>query len=99
MPPRAARQDPPLQYPGSTRMSGTPASRIRSEQRYSGQQYRSAPQRQPREPWAPHSERQPREPWAPQEQRPSAQSRQQPERWPDEDEAESTAWGFFMWDE
>ena len=30
---------------------------------------------------------------------PSRQSRQPPEPWPDEDESEHTAWGFFMWDE
>jgi uncharacterized membrane-anchored protein len=43
--------------------------------------------------------RQPREPRPTQERRPSRQSPQPPEPWPDEDEAEQTAWGFFMWDE
>ena len=28
-----------------------------------------------------------------------SQSPQPPEPWPGEDEAEHTAWGFFMWDE
>jgi uncharacterized membrane-anchored protein len=43
--------------------------------------------------------RQPREPWSPRERQPSRRSPQPPEPWPDEDEAEHTAWGFFMWDE
>jgi uncharacterized membrane-anchored protein len=82
MPPRAARLDPPLRYPGQYR-----------EERYRGEWY----QDQPRP--APPRSAPPREPWAPQQQQPSYQSRQPPEPWPDEDEAEHTAWGFFMWDE
>jgi hypothetical protein len=43
--------------------------------------------------------RSPEHPWPPQERQPSRQSQQSPEPWPDEDEAEQTAWGFFMWDD
>ena len=138
MPPRAARQDPPLQYPGpypDERHPGEPYQERRysgqqhpeeqyqerhyqeqqyQEQQYQEQQYqeqRYLGQRYPEGEYSAEqyrTQRQPREPWAPQERRPSRQSRQQPEprqsrqqpeRWPDEDEAESTAWGFFMWDE
>ena len=139
MPPRAGRQDPPLQYPGQypdERYPGEQHQERRdsgqqypeqqypeqqypeqqypervSEQQYQEQQYQEQQyqeQQYPGEPRpaAPRSaaQRQPR----PQERRPSRQSRQQPdprqsrqqpERRPDEDEAESTAWGFFMWDE
>jgi uncharacterized membrane-anchored protein len=85
MPPRAARPDPPLRYPGRY-----PDERYRGE-RYPGQPHPAQPRSAP--------PRQPREPWPPQERQPSRQSRQPPEPWPDEDEAERTAWGFFMWDE
>jgi len=148
MAPRAARQDPPLRYPGQhpdERYRGEqyptqqhPRERHR-EERYPGQRYPQEPyageqypaQRYPEEqyreeqyreehyrgrrhsgdqypgerypgrrrPAPPRSAppRQPREPWPPQERRPSR--RQPPEPWPGEEEAEHTAWGFFMWDE
>ena len=77
MPPRAARPDPPLRYPGQYQEERYPGERYQ-EQRYPGP---------------------PREPRPPQERQPSRPSRQPPEPWPEEDEADQTAWGFFMWDE
>jgi hypothetical protein len=68
------------------------------EERHPGQRYPQ--ERYPREQYPEQRDpRQPPEPRPPQERRPSRQSRQAPEPWPDEDEAEQTAWGFFMWDE
>ena len=95
MPPRAARPDPPPRY------SGQYPGRYRGERH---QDQRSAGQRYPEEPYpdqpraAPPRSAPPREPWPPQQQ-PSRQSRQPPAPWPDGDEAEHTAWGFFMWDD
>jgi uncharacterized membrane-anchored protein len=75
-------------YPGQPRPAAPrPAMPPRSAPPRSGPPPRSAPPRQPREPWPT------------QERRPSRQSPQPPEPWLDEDEAEQTAWGFFMWDE
>jgi uncharacterized membrane-anchored protein len=115
MPPRAARPDPPLQYPGQYPAERYPGERYQG-QRHPGQQYpedhyggeQSRGQRYPREqdpaeryPGQPRPAPplQPREPRPPQERRPPRPSPQPPEPWPDEDEAEQTAWGFFMWDE
>jgi uncharacterized membrane-anchored protein len=69
--------------------------------RHSGDQYPGERDTGQPRPAPPRSAppRQPREPWSPQEHRPSRRSPQPPEPWPDEDEAEHTAWGFFMWDE
>jgi uncharacterized membrane-anchored protein len=69
------------------------------DERYQDEQYRG--RRRPGEPYPeqPYPSPPPREPRPPQERRPSHRSRQPPEPWPDEDEAEHTAWGFFMWDE
>ncbi len=93
MPPRAARPDPPLQYPGQYQEERYPGERYQG-QRYPGQQY-------PEERYGgeqSHGHRYPRE-QDPAERRPPRPSPQPPEPWPDEDEAEHTAWGFFMWDE
>jgi uncharacterized membrane-anchored protein len=54
------------------------------EERYPGERYQG--QRYPGQQY-------------PAERRPPGPSGQPPEPWPDEDEAEHTAWGFFMWDE
>jgi hypothetical protein len=108
MPPRAARSDPSLRHSGQY-----PDERYRGEryqdQRYAGQRYqeeryrdeRYRGRRRPDEryPEQPYPSAPPRDPRPPQERRPSQRSRQPPEPWPDEDEAERTAWGFFMWDE
>src|SRR5215472_8486772 len=67
-----------------------------SADEYPGERYPGQPRRAPPRSAPP---RKPREPWPPQERRPSRQSPQPPEPWPGEDEAEHTAWGFFMWDE
>lgn len=106
-PPRAARPDPPLRYPGQY-----PERRYRGEryqdQRYAGQQYpeeQYSGEQYPEERYPDRPRPGPprpapsREPWPPQQRQPSRQPRQPPEPWPDEDEAEHTAWGFFMWDE
>jgi len=87
--PRAARPDPPLRYPGRH-----PDERYHG--RYPDERYPERPHQAPPRSAPP---REPREPWPPQERQPSRQSRQPPEPWPDEDEGEHTAWGFFMWDE
>src|SRR5215471_6995428 len=67
-----------------------------SADEYPGERYPGQPRPAPPRSAPP---REPREPWPPQERRPSRQSPQPPEPWPGEDEAEHTAWGFFMWDE
>jgi uncharacterized membrane-anchored protein len=117
MPPRAARPDPPLQYPGQYPDGRYPDGRYPSEQyrgqrypgqpypeeqysgeQYSGEQYQG--QRYPGDQYP--EERYPGQPHRAPPRRPpppSAAPRQPPEPWPDEDEAEHTAWGFFMWDE
>ena len=86
---------------GSTRRSTTG---VQSRgQRYPGEpdpaeQYPGQPHPAPPRPMPPPPPQRPRKPRPAQEQ-PSRPSRQQPEPWPDEDEADHTAWGFFMWDE
>jgi hypothetical protein len=72
-----------------------PRERHRDE-RYPGQRYPE--ERYPEQPRSSPPRPAPREPWPPPERQPPRQSRQ-PEPWPDEDEAEHTAWGFFMWDQ
>ncbi len=100
MGPRAGLPEPPLRYPGQYpdgRYPGQypdgryPGQRY-PEERYSEDQYPGE-----RHPGQPHPG-----PPRPASARPSQErqpSRQPPEPWPDEDEAEHTAWGFFMWDE
>ena len=74
-------------YPGEPRPAPPRSTPPRPAQPRSGPPPRSAPPRQPREPGPP------------QDRQSSRQSRQPSEPWPDEDETEHTAWGFFAWDE
>jgi len=104
-PPQRYREEPDRgqqPYPGEQH----PPQRYREEpdrgqqpypgERYPQERYRDEPYLAPPRAAPP---RQPREPGPSQDRQPPHQSRQPPEPWPDEDEAEQTAWGFFAWDE
>jgi uncharacterized membrane-anchored protein len=103
---RYAAQHPEEQYSGERYQDQRYAAQ-HPEERYSGEQYRTQWYRDERYPEQRHPEQPdpspprsaPRGPWPPPERQPPRQSRRPPEPWPDEDEAEQTAWGFFMWDE
>jgi uncharacterized membrane-anchored protein len=115
IPPRSPRPDPSLRYPGQYPEERYGRERYQDqryagqhpEEQYSGEQYRTQWYRDERYPEQRHPEQPdpspprsaPRGPWPPPERQPPRQSRRPPEPWPDEDEAEQTAWGFFMWDE
>jgi uncharacterized membrane-anchored protein len=106
-------QHPEERYRGERYQDQRHAGRQYPEEQYSGEQYQT--QQYPREQYreerypeerypeqphpAPPRSAPPRKPWPAQDRQPSRQSQQPPESWPDEDEAERTAWGFFMWDE
>jgi uncharacterized membrane-anchored protein len=93
----AGQRYPEEQYSGEQyRTQQYPRERYRDE-RHPGQRYPEERYPEQRHPSPPRSAA-PREPWPPPERQPPRQSRQ-PEPRPDEDEAEHTAWGFFMWDE
>jgi hypothetical protein len=103
---RYAAQHPEERYSGERYQDQRYAAQ-HPEERYSGEQYRTQWYRDERYPEQRHPEQPdpspprsaPRGPWPPPERQPPRQSRRPPEPWPDEDEAEQTAWGFFMWDE
>jgi hypothetical protein len=97
VPPRAGRPDLPPRYPRQYPEERYPGERYQ-DQRYAGQQYPEGRHPEQPHPTPPRSAA-PREPWPPQQRPPSRRSRQPSEPWPDGDEAEHTAWGFFMWDE
>ncbi|HEY2304435.1 MAG TPA: hypothetical protein VGI05_00995 [Streptosporangiaceae bacterium] len=97
-------QYPEEQYAGERYQGQRYPGEQYPEERYPGQPHPAAPgsSMPPRRSGPPSRSappQQPPEPRPPQERRPSRQSGQAPEPWPDEDEAEQTAWGFFMWDE
>ncbi len=94
--PYAGGQHPGQRYPEDRSRGEEYRGRRHSGEQYPGERYPGQPRPAPPRPAPPG---QPHEPRSPQERQPSRQSRQPPEPGPDDDEAEHTAWGFFMWDE
>jgi uncharacterized membrane-anchored protein len=104
-------QHPEEPYPGPYPGGRYPDQEYRGE-RYPrqpgpGAQYPAGPQpgqpgpAAPRRPGPPSrpSPQPPDEPWPPRDQRPRREQRPSRRSWEDEDEAERTAEGFFVWDE